>query len=179
MGIDSVRAALQIVTGAGELTRTKALEAAGNLLALPGVGPTAARATQAAGQVSNLADELVAAAAANREMVRSLVTQEIENQMQRVGVATTSDVAALREEIDRLQVEVATLRAEIPADAPAAASASTARKTPAKKTAARTTKQAAARKTPAKKTTKKAPTKSTRSTSTATKSTARKSTRHG
>lgn len=173
MGIDSVRAALQIVTGAGDLTRTKALEAAGNLLALPGVGPTAARATQAAGQVSNLADELVAAAAANREMMRSLVRQEIEGQLQRVGVAAAGDVAALREEIDRLQVEVATLRAQIPESGGTATQAPDAS---AKKTAARATKKSAARKAPAKRTAaRKAPAKKT-TTKTAAKKTAAKKT---
>lgn len=164
MGIDSVRAALQIVTGAGELTRTKALEAAANLLAFPGLGPTAARATQAAGQVSNLADELVAAAAANREMVRSLVRQEMEAQMQRAGVATTGEVASLRAEVEQLKSQVETLREQRSADAPAAAGRSAtarpaaktakkapAKRAPAKKTATRTAvKKTAAKKAPAK-----------------------------
>ncbi len=146
MGIDSVRAALQIVTGAGELTRTKALEAAGNLLAFPGLGPTAARATQAAGQVSNLADELVAAAAANREMVRSLVRQEMESQMQRAGVATTGEVASLRAEVEQLESQVQELRAQRPATA-----ASTPTTSAASRPAAKTTKKPPAKRAPAKK----------------------------
>jgi len=157
MGIDSVRAALQVVTGAGELTRTKALEAAGSLLAIPVVGPTAARATQAAGQVSTLADELIAAAAANREMVRDLVRQEMESQLQRLGLGTASELGSLRDEIDRLRVDVARLQAAGTDAASGARSTAPAKKAakraPAKKTAAHTA--------PARKTAAKAPAKTT------------------
>lgn len=154
MGIDSIRAALQLVTGAGELTRTKALEVAGGLLNLPGVGPTAARATAAAGQVSSLADELVAAAAANREMVRELVAQELAAQLQKIGVATVADADSLRDEVDRLTVKVAAMEARMPAAADGPAPRTAAKKAAARPTA--TAPGAAAKKTAAKRTAKKA-----------------------
>ncbi|TWE12480.1 hypothetical protein [Rudaeicoccus suwonensis] len=110
MALDSVRTALQIVTGAGELTRARALEAASTLLDLPMVGSTSARAGQVAAQAGTIADELLAAASANREMVRDLVQQELESQLQRVGLTTTAELAAARTEINRLKDEVVDLR---------------------------------------------------------------------
>ncbi|WP_186526208.1 hypothetical protein [Leekyejoonella antrihumi] len=174
MAIDSVRAALQVVTGAGELTRTKALEAAGGLLAIPGVGPTAARATQAAGQVSTLADELIAAAAANREMMRDLVRQELEAQLQRLGLTTTSELGSAQDEIDRLKVELAQLKVavarvgddqRVQATTTAVPAPTRPRRAAMKKAAApaktTTSKKATSKKATAKKATKKAPAKRT------------------
>ena len=51
MGLDSVRAALQILSGAGELTRAKATEAAQTLLAVTGLEKPAGRAGAGRGSV--------------------------------------------------------------------------------------------------------------------------------
>lgn len=104
MAINSVRTALQLLTGAGELTRARAMEAAGTLLELPGVGDTSMRAGQ-------LAEELLQAAAANQQLVHELVRTEFERQLTRLGLVRGSDLAAAQQRIEVLEAEVAALRA--------------------------------------------------------------------
>ena len=81
MALESVRAALQILSGAGELTRAKATEAAQTLLSVTGLEKPVGRAGAVASQVSSLADELLEAAAANRELIRETVQAEIAGQL--------------------------------------------------------------------------------------------------
>ena len=171
MAINSVRTALQLLTGAGEVTRAKALEAAGTLLELPGVGETSARAGQ-------LAEELIEAATANQAMITDLVRTELDRRLVVLGLARGSDLETAQRKIDALEAEVAALRAGMSRPQSAAAgapapprarttrSAAPTKKMPGKKTAAtkaaasteapqRTAKKAAAKKSVAKKTTAK------------------------
>lgn len=104
MAINSVRTALQLLSGAGELTRAKALEAAGTLLELPGVGPTSARAGQ-------LAEELIEAATANHAMITDLVRTELDRRLLVLGLARGSDLETAQRKIDVLEAQVAALRA--------------------------------------------------------------------
>ncbi|WP_265446957.1 hypothetical protein [Flexivirga meconopsidis] len=175
MALDSVRTALQIVTGAGEITRTKALEAAGTLLEVPGVGLATTRAGVIAGQVSQLADELIDAAAANRQMVHDLVAQEVTSQLDRIGLARSAELDAARAQIEHLQSEVTSLRQERAAAAAAAAAVAT-MPAPAKEASA---KEPSAKKAPAKKAgkrsaTKKAATKKSTMATAASRTTAKK-----
>lgn len=103
MPINSVRTALQLLTGAGELTRAKALEAAGTLLELPGVGETSARAGQ-------LAEELIEAASANQAMLQDVVRTEVDRRLLQLGLARGSDLEAAQRKIATLEAEVAALR---------------------------------------------------------------------
>lgn len=103
MAINSVRTALQLLSGADELTRAKALEAASTLLELPGVGDTSGRAGQ-------LAEELLQAAAANQQLVHDLVTTEFERQLTRLGLVRDSELEAAQRRIAVLEAEVAGLR---------------------------------------------------------------------
>lgn len=119
MGIDSVRAALQLLTGAGELTRARATEAAATLLEVPGLGETSARASQ-------LAEELIDAATANQQMMHELVRTELEKQLTRVGLVRGSDLDAAREKIDALEAEVEQLRAQLAGQGAPAATATAA-----------------------------------------------------
>lgn len=104
MAINSVRTALQLLSGAGELTRAKALEAAGTLLELPGVGQTSARAGQ-------LAEELIEAATANHAMITDLVRTELDRRLLVLGLARGSDLETAQRKIDVLEAQVAALRA--------------------------------------------------------------------
>lgn len=141
MAINSVRTALQLLSGAGEVTRAKALEAAGTLLELPGVGETSARASQ-------LAEELLEAATANQAMVSELVRTEVDGRLAFLGLARGSDLDSAQRKIDSLEREVAELRKQVAGNgAPPSAGGSadsrvsrssitkTAAKTPAKKIA--------------------------------------------
>lgn len=106
MAINSVRTALQLLSGAGEVTRAKALEAAGTLLEMPGVGETSARAGQ-------LAEELLEAATANQAMVSELVRTEVDGRLAFLGLARGSDLEAAQRKIDSLEREVADLRKQV------------------------------------------------------------------
>lgn len=138
MAINSVRAALQLLSGAGELTRARAMEAAATLLELPGIGDTSMRAGQ-------LAEELLQAATANQQLVHDLVRTEFERRLTRLGVVRESDLESALRRIDVLEAQVAALRAGGPQPAPGA---TTVRRRPAKKAAAKkTTGKRAAKKT--------------------------------
>ncbi|GGB32706.1 hypothetical protein GCM10011492_24080 [Flexivirga endophytica] len=179
MAINSVRTALQLLSGAGEVTRAKALEAAGTLLELPGVGETSARAGQ-------LAEELIEAATANQAMVSDLVRTEVDGRLAFLGLARGSDLEAAQRKIEALEREVAELRETVGKRGTSAGAAAasggagvtrTAIKTPATPAAGSGTaaKAPASPKAPAKKTAKKAATPAKRATATNKSTTAKKS----
>jgi polyhydroxyalkanoate synthesis regulator phasin len=106
---------------------------------------------------TKLAEEVLQASKANRELLENLFLTEVERAAGRLGFARAEEVQALRDEIADLRASIVALKAPAAATAAKRAAASTknaarppaARKTPAAKTtAAKTT---ATRKTPAKK----------------------------
>jgi hypothetical protein len=174
MGFESVRGYVQLASGLGEQTRARAMEAAQGLLSLPGVGMATGKV---AGQVAALAEELLAAAATNRENLTTLIRSEVDAAVTRLGLVAAEKLAASQAEAARLRAEVAELRS---ASARAtAAKKSAVRKTAAKKSAVRKTaaKKSAVRKTAAKKATgKKATAKKATAKKTVVKKTAAKDT---
>ncbi|HSU35563.1 MAG TPA: hypothetical protein VLJ88_07880 [Propionibacteriaceae bacterium] len=105
---------------------------------------------------TKLAEEVLQASRANRELVENLFVSEVEKAAGRLGFARAEEVQALRDEIADLRASIVALKAPAAATAAKRAAASTknaakppaGKKTPAKAAAA---KKAAARKTPAKK----------------------------
>lgn len=110
MALEALRSALAIVSVASEASRERAADATEGILGLPGVGPVAARAAAVTGQFTTVADEILAAAVANRSMVADTLRAEADLQLQRFGLITTAGVASAQEEIDRLQAQVSDLR---------------------------------------------------------------------
>ena len=104
-------------------------------------------------RVTKLAEEILQASRANRELLENLVVSEVERAAGRIGFARAEEVQALRDEIADLRASIVALQAPGAATAAKRAATSTknaaARKAPAKKTAAKKT---PAKKTPAKKT---------------------------
>lgn len=144
MSFESVRAYVQLASGLGDLTRARAREAAQGLLSMPVAG--FATGTKMALQVSVLADELLAAAAANRSNLQTLVRTEVNAAITRVGLVPVQMLEEAQAEAAELREEVATLRA---GSSSAAAPRRTAKKADS---APRTTaKKAAPRKSAAKK----------------------------
>jgi len=92
MARESVRGYLQLAFGLTEMTRAKAVEVASGLVSLPGVAGPAAMA----GQVSQLADELLAAALSNRANLVSLVRGEVESAIARSGLVSASELDKAR-----------------------------------------------------------------------------------
>jgi BMFP domain-containing protein YqiC len=129
------------------------MEAAQGLLTLPAA--SLATGTKRASQASALADELLAAAAANRSNLQTLVRSEVDVAITRMGLVPVQQLEEAQAEAAKLREEVAALRSASSKTAPdgTARKAAPARKSPAKKAAATRspTKKAAATRIPAKK----------------------------
>jgi len=144
MAFESIRAYVQLASGLTDLTRARAMEAAQGLLSLPATG--IATGTKMATQASALADELLAAATANRSELTTLIRTEVDAAvMTRLGLVPVQKLEEVEAEAAHLRAEVARLRS---ASSPAAAA-----KSPVKKAAAAKSpvKKAAAAKSPVKK----------------------------
>ena len=107
MAFESVRGYVQLASGLGELTRARALEAAQGLLALPGMAGSTGKM---AAQVGNLAEEILAAALANRENLTAIVRSEVDAAVSRLGLVPASELEGARDEVARLRAEVSRLR---------------------------------------------------------------------
>lgn len=152
MTFESVRGYIQLVSGMGELTRARAMEAAQGLLSLPAVGIATGKL---AGQAGALAEELLAAATTNREHLTTLVRTEVDAAVTRLGLVPAEKLTESRAETARLRAEVATLRtaSAAPIAKTAAVKSPAVRKTTVKKTAVKKTavKKAAVKKAAVKK----------------------------
>jgi hypothetical protein len=187
MGFESVRGYVELASGLSDLTRSRAKEAAQGLLSIPAAG--IATGGKMAVQVSALADELLAAATANRSSLTMLVRSEVDIAINRLGLVPVQRLDEAQAETARLRVEVARLRsasAQTAVSTGPAKEAAAPRGTGRKVAAPKTTAKAVAPKNTAKKAaglTAKAATKSaanvaTRSTAKAvTKPAAKKVTR--
>lgn len=138
---DALRGYLALASGIGDMTAARARAAAKALVE---------QGEATAGQVTALADDLVATSRRNRESLLLLVRHEVEQTVKRLGLAPAADVETLTRRVRDLERAVRELKAgaDKPAAKPAAKTASAtkpaAQKPPAKKTA--TTKASAAAK---------------------------------
>lgn len=149
---EAVQNYVNLVSGLTKTTRAKAAAGAKSLLAQAGLDDVA---QDAGDRVSKLADEILSASKANRELMRNLVASEVEQVVSKLGFVRAEEVERLRAEVRTLQQTVADLappRPTEPEDIPtrnATAKKAATSKTSAKKAA---TKKVAAKKTAAKKT---------------------------
>ncbi len=107
MARDILRGYLQLASGIGELTRARAVEAAGGLLDHYSVGTGAGKVSD---RVTALADELMAASSMNRNHIRELVRREVDAAVTRLGLVSATEVEQARAQVTRLQAQVAQLR---------------------------------------------------------------------
>lgn len=126
---------VNLVAGLTRTTRDRAVATAWALLAQAGLTDAAHDASE---RVSKLAEEIVHAGRANRELMENLIATEVDKAATRLGFARAEDVQALRDEI-------AELRASLTRPKKAAASR------PAKKSAAHPPAKRSAAHPPAKK----------------------------
>ena len=129
---DALKSYLALAGGMTELTKQRAVAAAKQLVA---------QGEATAGQVSELAEDLLQQSKQNREAVTALVRFEVDKALGRVGLATQDEVESLRAKVRALEAQLSTAPAATTAKAPAA-------KAPAKKAPAT---KAAAKRAPAKK----------------------------
>jgi len=142
---DALRGYLSLASGLTEITAARARAAARSLVE---------QGEATAGQVSAVAEDLLATSRRNRESLSLLVRHEVEQAVRRLGVGASSDVESLTTRVRELERTVRELRARAtrPAEQPPAQKAP-AQKAPAKKTAAKkTAKKTAPKKAAAKKT---------------------------
>jgi hypothetical protein len=103
----SIQGYVELASGFGEMTRSKALGAAQELLALAGADDSRKKLARVAGR---LADDLLRAADHNRRQVTDLVQREVESAITRLDLrrvlaeveALSSAVAALTSRIDEV-----------------------------------------------------------------------------
>ena len=139
---DAVIGYLQVASGLTDVTRQRATATAKSLLGDGGLGGASDKVN--VGQVQSLAEELVAASKANRELLTGLIRAEVDRAVGALGLATRDDVAALRRQVERLQHDMREMAStkksatRKPTKKPAARSATK----PAKKTTKRATKPA-------------------------------------
>ena len=129
MSFESVRPYVQLASGLSDLTRARAMEAAQGLLTLPAAG--IATGTKMASQAVDLADEVLAAAMANRLSLTALVRSEVEVAISALGLVPVQKLEEVQAEAARLRAENAQLRS--------ASSRAAAPKAAAKKAAPRST----------------------------------------
>ena len=110
MVTDVVRSYWQIAGGLTDGTRQRAMATARAVLS---ADVAATPVPGALGQVQSLTEELLAFAAANRELVRGLVAAEVDRALQAVGLPTGDDVAALRRSVERLTARVERLEEQL------------------------------------------------------------------
>jgi hypothetical protein len=105
MAMEGLRGYLQLASGLAETSRTKAIEAASALLSLSSglSGDRSGRNVQL--QVQDLAEELLAAAAANRRSLIALVRGEVDRAMANSPIPP--------DELDRARAAVAKLSADV------------------------------------------------------------------
>ena len=153
MVFESVRGYVQLASGLSELTRARATEAAHGLLSLQGSGIETG--SKLAVQVSALAEELLAAATANRHNLTALVRSEVDAAVNRIGLVPAEQLQDSQAELAAARAELAALRSSSSGKTSAKKAAvkrTPAKRTVVKKTAAKTSaaKTSAVKKTAAK-----------------------------
>jgi polyhydroxyalkanoate synthesis regulator phasin len=133
---DALRGYLALAGGLTEVTAGRARAAARSLVE---------QGEATAGQVSGLAEDLLATSRRNRESLLLLVRHEVEQAVRRVGLGASSDVEALTTRVRELERTVRELRAKT-----ARSPEPTAKKSAAAKKAAPAKKTAPAKKSPGK-----------------------------
>lgn len=138
MVLDALRGYVQIATGLTEVTRKRAAAAAKALVNqgnLDEVVPESVRE-----QVSAVADEVVAQARANGDLVRTIVRGEVERVVAQLGLVPSDELDRAARRAERLAERVQELEEQIAASSPVRAAATptpAAPKAPARKAPAR------------------------------------------
>jgi formate dehydrogenase assembly factor FdhD len=143
---------INMVSGVTKSTQAKAAATARALLKQAGLEDVAAETSE---RVTKLAEEIINASRANRELLQHYVTTEVDKAAARLGFARSEEVQALRDEIGSLRAELKEAKASTANFAPAKKAAT--KRAPAKKAAAKMT---ATEKTAAKSSGRKPPRKS-------------------
>lgn len=177
MVAEQIQNYVNLVGGVSRATKAKASEAAKGLLSAAGLDDVAADANE---RVTHLAEDIIAASRANREVLVKTITAEVDKAAARLGFARADDLDTLRNEVAELRAALAEQsgRAAAAEAAASEATATAAAATAAAAAAATTATTAPRAKAPAarKAAAKKAPAKAAETRGATKKTAARKST---
>jgi hypothetical protein len=115
MAMDGLRGYVQLASGLAEMSKAKATEAASALLALTGGLSSARSGKDVQVQVQDLAEELLAAAAANRRSLIALIRSEVERAMAKAPIPP-DELDRARAAVAKLSADVEELRAQVMAN---------------------------------------------------------------
>jgi polyhydroxyalkanoate synthesis regulator phasin len=101
---DALQTCIHLASGLSKTTRERAAAAARALIGHAGLEDVAAEAQD---RVTRLADEIVNASKANTHLLTTFVTHEVDQAVERLGLARRSDLEDLRTEIAGLRAAVA------------------------------------------------------------------------
>ena len=101
---EALHSYVNLVSGLTRTTRARAQAVADAVLAQAGLTEVATDATE---RVNKLAEEILNAGRANRELLQNLVAAEVEKVVSRLGLARADEVAALSEEVAALRARLA------------------------------------------------------------------------
>jgi polyhydroxyalkanoate synthesis regulator phasin len=138
MTLEAINNYLHMVSGLSQSTRARARAAAKAMLAQAGLDGVAADAGE---RVGKLAEEIMNAGRANRELLEKVVAGEVDKAAARLGFARASELESLRQEVAELRRAVA--------DQQAAGDGAAVEPAPATAAARKTTRAAGVRKTSA------------------------------
>jgi hypothetical protein len=128
---DAFQAYINMVTGVTKSTKAKASATARAMLKQAGLEDVA---TETSERVAKLAEEIMNASRANRELLQHYVNSEVDKAAARLGFARADEVEALRDEVARLRAQLTEATARM-AEAASVKKTAT-KKAPAKKTSA-------------------------------------------
>jgi polyhydroxyalkanoate synthesis regulator phasin len=104
MTLEAINNYLHMVSGLSKTTRARARAAAKTMLAQAGLDGVAADAGE---RVGKLAEEIMNAGRANRELLEKVVAVEVDKAAARLGFARASELESLRQEVAELRRAVA------------------------------------------------------------------------
>ena len=107
--LNDLRGYLQLANGLSDVTKAKAKEIAMELVN-QGIA-LSTKAPDIKGQVQELTDELLSTSRNNRELLLGLVTSEVDRVVSRMGFVREDELAAVRRHVQRLEKEIADVKA--------------------------------------------------------------------
>jgi hypothetical protein len=102
--VEAVQHYVTMVNGLSKMTRAKAMSTARMLLVQAGLDDVAADAQE---RVSKLAEEILQASKANRQLIEHVVTAEVDKAASRWGFVRAEELDELRREITELRLAMA------------------------------------------------------------------------
>jgi polyhydroxyalkanoate synthesis regulator phasin len=110
--VDDLRTYLQMAAGLTEATTSKAKDVVAVLLSQGmSLSSRAMPAPEMMGQVQELADNLVTTSKDNREALVGMIRTEVDRAVGRMGFVREDELAALRRHVERLETQLADVRA--------------------------------------------------------------------